>query len=110
MQAVVDPCLPPALIAAGARHLMLALTSRFRLAGMKYHLEAVAALMRRGGLATISLVHAETRLSSTRATHSPQVASMRIQRRAPTLRPFLATWETWAAHLEVAWRPGRVTT
>lgn len=56
----LDAALPPAFIEAGARHLMLALSSRSRLAEMEYDFEAGAALMRRWGLATISLVHAET--------------------------------------------------
>lgn len=56
----LDPRFPPAFIEAGARHLMLALASRSRLADMKYDLEVGADLMRRWGLATISLVHAET--------------------------------------------------
>jgi PhzF family phenazine biosynthesis protein len=56
----LDPRLPPAIIEAGARHLMLALSSRSRLAAMEYDFETGAELMRRWGLATISLVHAET--------------------------------------------------
>jgi PhzF family phenazine biosynthesis protein len=39
---------------------MLALSSRSRLAEMKYDFEAGAALMRRLRLATITLIHAET--------------------------------------------------
>ena len=56
----LDPHLPPALAEAGARHLVLALTSRERLAAMQYDLEAGRILMTRAGIVTISLIHAET--------------------------------------------------
>jgi PhzF family phenazine biosynthesis protein len=56
----LDARLPPAFIDAGARHLMLALSSRDQLARMRYDFEAGSELMRRWGLATIDLVHAET--------------------------------------------------
>ena len=55
----LDPRLPPAFIEAGARHLMLALSSRSLLTAMRYEFEAGAKLMRVWGLATISLVHGE---------------------------------------------------
>ncbi len=56
----LDPRLPPALIHAGADHLALALRSREALAAMRYELDAGRALMRRAGLVTILLAHAET--------------------------------------------------
>lgn len=56
----LDPRLPPALIGAGARHLLLALSSRERLAAMAYELTAGATLMRDAGLVTIMLVQAES--------------------------------------------------
>ncbi len=55
-----DPRLPPAFVEAGARHLLLALSSRSQLTAMQYDFERGAELMRRWGLATISLMHAET--------------------------------------------------
>jgi PhzF family phenazine biosynthesis protein len=59
-RAELDPRLPPAFVEAGARHLVLALSSRARLAAMRYDLESGAELMRRWRLATISLLHSET--------------------------------------------------
>ncbi len=56
----LDPRLPPAFVEAGARHLMLALSSRSALAAMQYDFETGADLMRRWRLATISLLHSET--------------------------------------------------
>ncbi|WP_198368988.1 PhzF family phenazine biosynthesis protein [Roseomonas rosulenta] len=56
----LDPRLPPAVMGAGARHLLLALSSRERLAAMAYDLAAGAALMRDAGLVTIMLVQAES--------------------------------------------------
>jgi len=56
----LDARLPPAIIEAGARHLVLALSQRERLAVMDYDLVAGADLMRAHGFATIALVHAET--------------------------------------------------
>jgi PhzF family phenazine biosynthesis protein len=56
----LDPRLPPALIHAGADHLLLALQSRAALAAMRYDLEAGRALMQRAGLVTIVLAYAET--------------------------------------------------
>ncbi|MFH3479105.1 PhzF family phenazine biosynthesis protein [Xanthobacter variabilis] len=56
----LDPRLPPATVEAGARHLLLALRSRERLATMDYNLVAGAELMRAHGFATIALVQAET--------------------------------------------------
>lgn len=51
---------PPALIHAGADHLLLMLDSRQTLAAMKYEFDAGRALMIREGWATILLGHAET--------------------------------------------------
>ena len=55
----LDPRLPPAVAEAGARHLILALTRRERLAAMRYDQDAGLDLMTRAGVATIALVHAE---------------------------------------------------
>lgn len=56
----LDPRLPPAMIHAGADHLLLALQSRAALSAMHYDLDAGRTLMRREGLVTIALVWAET--------------------------------------------------
>lgn len=56
----LDPRLPPAIVEAGIRHLLLALSSRADLAAMAYDLDAGRALMQEADLVTISLVHAET--------------------------------------------------
>lgn len=54
------PAIPPALIHAGADHIMLALRSREKLAAMHYDLPRGKILMKRQGWTTILLVHAET--------------------------------------------------
>ncbi len=56
----LDPRLPPAIAAAGARHLVLGLARRQSLAGMRYDLERGRRLMAEAGVVTICLVHAET--------------------------------------------------
>ncbi len=56
----LDPRLPPAIAEAGARHLVLALVSRQKLAAMHYDLERGREFMTAAGLITISLVYAET--------------------------------------------------
>lgn len=56
----LDNHLPPAIIEAGARHLVLALSGRDHLAAMTYDLATGADLMRAHGLATIALVYAAT--------------------------------------------------
>lgn len=56
----LDPRLPPAVIHAGADHLLLALHSREALAAMHYDLDVGGALMRREGLVTITLAWVET--------------------------------------------------
>ena len=56
----LDPRLPPALIHAGADHLLLALKSRAALAAMHYDLAAGRQLMQQAGLVTIVLAYAET--------------------------------------------------
>ena len=56
----LDPRLPPAIAEAGARHLVLALSSRQKLAAMHYELERGRQLMTAAGIVTVSLVHAET--------------------------------------------------
>ncbi|GAB4437629.1 MAG: PhzF family phenazine biosynthesis protein [Chloroflexi bacterium OHK40] len=56
----LDPTLPPALINAGAQHLVLGLRSRELLAAMRYELEAGRALMQAAGLVTVLLAFAET--------------------------------------------------
>lgn len=56
----LDLRLPPAIIEAGARHLLLALKRRERLSAMQYDFDAGAELMRANGFATIALMYAET--------------------------------------------------
>lgn len=56
----LDPAIPPAIANAGVDHLVLSLRSRARLSAMRYELEAGRALMTTAGLATISLIFAET--------------------------------------------------
>lgn len=55
----LDPALPPAIMEAGARHLVLALRQRSLLASMRYDFDEGAALMRAQGLATIALAYRE---------------------------------------------------
>jgi PhzF family phenazine biosynthesis protein len=63
----LDPRIPPALAHGGADHLVLGLKTREALASMKYDLNAGRSLMKREGLVTILLAHAETpRLFHTR--------------------------------------------
>jgi PhzF family phenazine biosynthesis protein len=59
-RADLDERIAPAIANGGADHLVLALASRERLRAMRYELDAGRSLMREHGLATISLVHAET--------------------------------------------------
>ena len=56
----LDPRIPPALVHGGADHLVLALKTREALASMKYDLNAGRSLMKREGVVTIMLAHAET--------------------------------------------------
>lgn len=56
----LDTRLPPALIHAGAEHLLLALNSRAALAAMHYDLAIGRQLMQDNGLVTIVLVYAES--------------------------------------------------
>ncbi|MQA40135.1 PhzF family phenazine biosynthesis protein [Rugamonas aquatica] len=56
----LDQRIPPAVAHGGADHLVLALASRAQLSAMRYQLADGRSLMREHGLATISLVHAET--------------------------------------------------
>jgi PhzF family phenazine biosynthesis protein len=56
----LDARLPPAIAEAGARHLVLGLTSRQKLAAMRYDLEQGRLFMMESGIVTISLVQAET--------------------------------------------------
>lgn len=56
----LDPRLPPALIHAGADHLLLALNSRAKLAAMHYDLAIGRQLMQGNGLVTIVLVYADS--------------------------------------------------
>ena len=55
----LDARLPPAIAEAGARHLILALKERSRLAEMCYDLATGRGLMLANGIATIDLVHAQ---------------------------------------------------
>lgn len=56
----LDPRLPPAVAEGGARHLILALADRRRLADMHYDQEQGRILMQAHGFATMALVHAQT--------------------------------------------------
>ena len=56
----LDSRLPPALIHAGADHLLLALNSRAALAAMHYDLTIGRQLMQDNGLVTVVLVYAES--------------------------------------------------
>ncbi len=56
----LDQRLPAAVAEAGARHLVLALDSRERLSAMHYDIDAGRKVMASAGLATISLIYAET--------------------------------------------------
>lgn len=56
----LDLRLPPVLAEAGARHLILALTSREKLSTMHYELEAGRILMTAAGIVTISFIYADT--------------------------------------------------
>ncbi|QNK71046.1 PhzF family phenazine biosynthesis protein [Variovorax sp. PAMC26660] len=56
----LDARVPPAIVHAGADHLLLALKRRATLSAMHYELEAGRALMNSAGLATIVLVYAES--------------------------------------------------
>lgn len=56
----LDPRIPPAIVDAGARHLVLALDSRTRLSALSYDLAAGSVLMRKAGVVTIALTFAET--------------------------------------------------
>lgn len=63
----LDPRIPPAIIDAGARHLVLALNSRERLRAMRYDLASGRTLMNGARLVTIILAYSETpRLFHTR--------------------------------------------
>jgi PhzF family phenazine biosynthesis protein len=56
----LDPQLPPALIHAGADHQFMALRTRDLLAAMHYDFDAGQVFMRKFGLVTIMLAHAQT--------------------------------------------------
>ncbi|MEJ2002236.1 MAG: PhzF family phenazine biosynthesis protein [Maritimibacter sp.] len=56
----LDDRYPPAIIEAGARHLLLCLYDRSQLASMNYDMDFGAVLMREWRLATINLVQKET--------------------------------------------------
>ncbi|MDT0344521.1 PhzF family phenazine biosynthesis protein [Streptomyces litchfieldiae] len=58
--AALDPELPPRIAFAGARHLVVAVTSRARLADLSYDFDRLAALMRRLDLTTLQLVWRES--------------------------------------------------
>jgi PhzF family phenazine biosynthesis protein len=55
----LNPRLPPAIVEAGARHLLLALKSRSRLRDMHYDFDPGAKLMLASRLATVTLVYAQ---------------------------------------------------
>jgi hypothetical protein len=84
----LDPRPPPAIAEAGARHLVLAQTSRQRLAAMHYDLERGRRFMMAAGIVTISLVQAETNtLFHARNPFARREASTRTPRREPRRRP-----------------------
>lgn len=56
----LDPRLPPALIHAGADHLLIALRTRDQLASMAYDFAKGQVLMRQWGVATVMLTYAQT--------------------------------------------------
>jgi PhzF family phenazine biosynthesis protein len=56
----LDPALPPRVAFAGARHLVLATTSRARLARLDYDFDGLRALMLTHDLTTVALVHRES--------------------------------------------------
>ena len=56
----LNMAIPPAIIRAGADHLVLALDTRERLAAMRYDFSAGQKLMNRCGWATINLIFSET--------------------------------------------------
>ncbi len=56
----LDPRIPPAIVHAGADHLVLALRDRALLASMRYDLDAGRTLALRETIGTFSLVHAES--------------------------------------------------
>ncbi|NOX70856.1 MAG: PhzF family phenazine biosynthesis protein [Gammaproteobacteria bacterium] len=58
--AELDNRIPPAIIRAGATHLVLTLSDRSLLSAMNYELSAGRELMNKAGLNTISLIYAET--------------------------------------------------
>jgi PhzF family phenazine biosynthesis protein len=58
--AELDPKLPPRIASAGNDHLVLAASSRARLAGLDYDMEALGDLMARRGWTTVHLVWRET--------------------------------------------------
>ena len=55
----LDPEIPPALVSAGARHLLIALCRHSMLQAMSYDFAAGAGLMRQAGLVTINLIWRE---------------------------------------------------
>jgi PhzF family phenazine biosynthesis protein len=55
----LDQRIPPAIVDAGARHLVLALNSRQKLSAMNYDLAAGRTLMNEAGVVTIVLAYAE---------------------------------------------------
>ncbi|HEY2347128.1 MAG TPA: PhzF family phenazine biosynthesis protein [Xanthomonadaceae bacterium] len=56
----LDPRLPPAIAYAGAPHLLLALSTRRKLASMSYDLAKGREFMRKAGVVTVGLLYAAT--------------------------------------------------
>ena len=75
----LDPRIPPAIVHAGADHLVLALRDRALLASMRYDLDAGRTLALRETIGTFSLIHAE----SPRRFHAPQPFPDRRHLRGP---------------------------
>lgn len=78
----LDPAFPPRIAFAGARHLVLAASTRTRLAELAYDFARLEALMHRLDLTTVQLVWRSRPPSSTSVTRSPSAVSSRTRRRA----------------------------
>ena len=69
----LDPRLPPRIAFAGARHLLLAVRTRERLAELDYDYDALAAVARRLGLITIALIWREDEVTFHARNPGPSV-------------------------------------
>ena len=103
----LDPRLPPVIARAGARHLIMALSSRERSARTHYDLEARRRLMAGADLCTVSLLYAETTRRFHARNRFAAAGSTRIPLQARPPRPWPATCATWTGHSEARSRSGR---